>query len=228
MMALALIPARAGSVGLPGKNVRPLGGLPLIAWTIRAAIRSGLFERVVVSTDSDEIGAVAHAHGAEVPFLRPANLATSTATSADVVAHALGALGTSGHFALLQPTSPFRSAAHLREAACRYGAGSAPSLVSVVSAKPAPWLREIDPQGGLRSLPGLTHDVTRRQDAVPAVLPNGAIYFAEVARFLNDRALIHEGGAAYSMGTIDSLDIDDAEDFALAEAVVAAGLRQPD
>lgn len=225
MIDLALIPARAGSIGLPGKNIRTLGGLPLIAWTIRAALQSELFERVVVTTDSAEIGELSRAHGAEIPFLRPAALATATATSADVVAHALETLEVTERFALLQPTSPFRSAQHLREAAMQF-AGT-PTLVSVVAAKPAAWLREIDAQGGLHALQP-SKDIARRQDAAPTVLPNGAIYLAEAKRFLRDRTLLHEGGAGYRMGTIDSLDIDDGEDFELAEAVVATGLRRPD
>lgn len=110
--AVALVPARAGSTRVPGKNVRRLAGHPLIAYSIAGAQQSGLFESVVVSTDSEEIAEVGRAYGAEVPWLRPPELAGSTSPDIDWVRHALGALGPDRFdmFAILRPTSPFRSA----------------------------------------------------------------------------------------------------------------------
>jgi CMP-N-acetylneuraminic acid synthetase len=116
---IALVPARAGSTRVRGKNVRPLAGHPLIAYTIASAHETGLFERVVVSTDSEEIAAVARHYGAEVPFLRPAEAATSTSPDIEWIRHALAELGGADAFdafALLRPTSPFRSADTIRRA----------------------------------------------------------------------------------------------------------------
>lgn len=118
--AVALIPARAGSLRVPGKNVRPLAGHPLIAYTIAAAHESGVFDSVVVSTDSPDIARVARHYGAEVPTLRPAELATSMSPDIEWVLHVLRTFDASGReyelFSILRPTSPFRSGATIRRA----------------------------------------------------------------------------------------------------------------
>src|SRR4051794_37292922 len=113
--AVALVPARAGSQRVPGKNVRPLAGHPLLAYSIAAARASGLFDAVLVSTDSADIADVARHYGATVPGLRPATLATATSPDIEWVRHVLD--GTTYElFSILRPTSPFRSAATLRRA----------------------------------------------------------------------------------------------------------------
>ena len=117
---VALIPARMGSKRVPGKNIRVLGGHPLIAYTIAPAVRSGVFDRVIVSTDAEEIAAIARHYGAEVPFLRPAAMAGDTSPDIEWVEHTLATLRDSGQpydcFALLRPTSPFRTPDTLRRA----------------------------------------------------------------------------------------------------------------
>jgi CMP-N,N'-diacetyllegionaminic acid synthase len=113
--AVALVPARAGSQRVPGKNVLPLGGHPLIAYTIAAARESGVFDDVLVSTDSEEIAEVARRYGASVPALRPAEIATATSSDIDWVLHAM--VGREEDlFAILRPTSPFRGADAIRRA----------------------------------------------------------------------------------------------------------------
>jgi len=118
--AVAFVPARAGSERVPGKNVRELHGHPLIAYSIAAARESGLFEAVVVSTDSEEIADVARRYGAEVPVLRPAEIATATSPDIEWIRHMLDALAADGRsfeiFSLLRPTSPFRGAGTIRRA----------------------------------------------------------------------------------------------------------------
>ncbi len=118
--AVALVPARAGSERVPGKNVRALAGHPLIAYTIAAAHESGLFDSVVVSTDSEEIAEVARRYGAEVPALRPPEMATATSPDIEWVRHMLDVLAEDGRtfevFSLLRPTSPFRGADTIRRA----------------------------------------------------------------------------------------------------------------
>lgn len=117
---VALIPARQGSKRVPGKNIRRLGGHPLIAYTIAPAIQSGIFDRVIVSTDAEEIAAIARHYGADVPFLRPAELAGDTSPDIGWVEHTLATLRDRGQpcecFALLRPTSPFRTPDTLRRA----------------------------------------------------------------------------------------------------------------
>jgi CMP-N-acetylneuraminic acid synthetase len=221
---LAIIPARGGSVGLPGKNIRLLGGYPLIAWTIRAAIKSDCFSRVIVSTDSEEIAAAAVAAGAEVPFLRPAHLSVGSARSADVVRHALQWHGSAQRFALMQPTSPFRSAKHIKAATALLAASGESSLVSVCAGKPLQWSYHL--ADDLRMVPATpVRWVDRRQDARPVFNPNGAIYVGASSEFLAADSLFLDNTIGFEMDRLDSLDIDDLADFELASAVVDQGLR---
>lgn len=225
MIEIAFITARAGSIGLPGKNIRPLGGQPLIAWTVRAAIDSGCFDRVIVSTDGPDIAAAAREAGAEVPFMRPKELASSTTPSVEVLRHALESVGKPKSFALLQPTSPFRSALHIQQATAMFENSTAKALVSVSASKPISWQFTMGPDGFLR--PALdTRMETRRQDAMHYFTPNGAIYFCQRDDFLELGTLFQPESLGFELGTIDSLDIDDIEDFMLAEAIVEHGLRR--
>jgi len=225
---LALIPARGGSVGLPGKNILPLGGIPLIGWTIRAALRSGIFAQVVVSTDSDEIARIAQEYGAAVPFLRPSELATSKTSSNEVIDHALKVLQVEDNFALLQPTSPFRSAAHLREAAKLYASSGADGVMAIVAAKPLGWHIKISDHQRLIEAFSEEPPTLRRQDSTQYFVPNGSIYMTDARSFQRLGSLPKENLVGYRMGTIDSLDIDDADDFKLAAALVNADLRKID
>ncbi|MCP5086155.1 MAG: acylneuraminate cytidylyltransferase family protein [Rhodobacteraceae bacterium] len=227
-MKVAIIPARGGSKGLPGKNVQKLGGYPLIAWTVFSALRSELFDDVIVSTDCEEIAEAARVAGASVPFLRPAKLASDVAVTAEVMMHALEALTVpdTDWFALLQPTSPFRNSHHIRSALGMLG-GDTSSVISVTEDKPLSWAFEMSGDATLlRALPGAV--ATRRQNEASVVRPNGAIYVQRVGDFRRDPVFFYPDTKGYRMSKIDSIDIDDAEDFALAEAVVACGLRVPE
>lgn len=133
---IALIPARAGSKRITGKNVRELAGHPTLAYTIAAARSSGVFSRVIVSTESDEIAALAKRYGAEVPFARPIEMASDTSADIDWIRHALETLAQVGEhydcFAILRPTSPFRRAETIRRAWLQFVAdGTAESLRAV-------------------------------------------------------------------------------------------------
>lgn len=221
---LAVITARGGSKGVPRKNVRSLGGQPLIAWTVRAALEAACVARVVVSTDDAEIAEAAREAGAEVPFLRPAALASDTATSVDVMAHALNAVPGFDRAVLLQPTSPLRTGADLDAGfALWQGVPGAGGCVSVCEAAESPWLMfQIDQEGRLKRLLPVPTGGLRRQDLPKALVLNGAFYFFEVARFRAEGRLVFDDGLAYEMPVERSMDIDTLEDFAVVERNLAA------
>ena len=224
MIDLAIIPARGGSKRLPNKNLRMIGGKPMIVWTIAAALSSKCFKRVMVSTDDELIARAAKDAGADIPFIRPEKLATDSATTLDVVLHALEQVDTTDSFALLQPTSPLRTAEHLKHATKKFYRSGADALISVSVGKPASWLFEINSDGKLSKL--LNSEVeTHSQNAVCACLPNGAIYIYRTSEFLKNKLFIPPNSSAFEMSFIDSIDIDDFDDFQLVEAVIANGVR---
>jgi CMP-N-acetylneuraminic acid synthetase len=211
--SVAVIPARGGSVRLPRKNVRLFMGRPLIAWTIRAALDCGVMDRVIVSTDDPEIAEAAVAAGAEVPFLRPAHLATSEATSMDVVLHLLDALALApDHVTLLQPTSPLRGADDIRDAHAMALDGGAPGVVSVTPFdKPWPVLRRLDGTGWLTA-------PSEPIEGPPTHMLNGAIYHVRRSALLESGSFTPAGTVGFVMSADRSVDIDTATDWALAEA----------
>lgn len=221
---LGLIPARGGSKGLPGKNIRPLAGLPLIGWTLRAARESGAFERIIVTTDSPEIAAVAKSLGSPVPWLRPPELAGDLSPSIDFVLHALDRLKADDGWEpdavmLLQPTSPFRSAESIRHSAAAFAASETECLVTVSPVIEHPWsCYFMDDAGMMRRAVSDAPEVLRRQDLPPAYAPDGSIYIA-TPRFLRDqRAFMGPGTLGFLTPPEESADIDTAEDWAHAEA----------
>ncbi len=218
---LAIITARGGSKGLPRKNVLPLAGRPLIGWSIAAALASDAVRRVVVSTDDPEITEVARAEGAEVPFLRPAELASDTATSVDVLRHALTECPGLDYFVLLQPTSPLRLATDIDAAWQRMQATGAASCVSVCETSESPWLMYLQSEEGRlsRLLPEPPKGL-RRQDLPSAYRLNGAIYLARRDWFLANGRLIDADTVALVMPPERSVDIDTRADFDLAEGLL--------
>lgn len=218
---LAIITARGGSKGLPRKNVLPLAGRPLIGWSIAAALASDAVGRVVVSTDDPEIAAVARACGAEVPFLRPAELASDTASSLDVLRHALTECLGPDHFVLLQPTSPLRVAADIDAAWQKMQATGAASCVSVCETSESPWLMYLKSDDGqLSRLLAEPANGLRRQDLPTAYRLNGAIYLARRDWFLGTGRLIDADTLAYVMPPERSVDIDTRADFDAVEGLM--------
>mgnify|MGYP003650616170 CR=1 FL=1 len=227
---LAIITARGGSKGLPRKNVLPLGGVPLIAWTVRAALNAQCIGRVVVSTDDKEIAQVARDAGAEVPFRRPAVLASDTATSVDVVAHALQEVPGHTRAVLLQPTSPFRTAADLDAGHTIWDGSDTPGCVSVCEAVDSPWLMYYsDAAGRLSRLMPEPPGGLRRQDLPKTLVLNGAFYFFDLAEFFAQQRLVFAEGLGFEMPQDRSLDIDTLADFEAAERqIVTQGIHLPD
>ncbi len=219
---LAVIPARGGSKGVPGKNIRRVQNRPLLAWTVEAALESRAIDRVVLSSDDEEIMAVARALGCEVPFRRPADLATDTATSIDVVLHALDALPGFDVVVLLQPTSPLRSAADIDAACARYPVGGGGSCVSVAPVEQSPyWMYRLRDDQSLDPLLPLSAEITRRQDLPPVFALNGAIYISDAASLRRSRTFITPQTVAHVMPLARSIDIDTEADFEAFCAIVS-------
>ena len=210
---LAVVPARGGSKGLPGKNILPVQGRPLLAWTADAALATRTLDRIVVSSDSDAILAAARACGVEA-LRRPAELATDTATTLDVVLHALDACRGHDVVVVLQPTSPLRTAADIDGALAHFAASAAPSCVSVCEAEQSPyWMYRLgDGQALLPIVAGATQ-ATRRQDLPAVYVLNGAVYVADAGWLRTTRAFVGDGTVAHVMPRERSLDIDTADDF---------------
>lgn len=221
---LAVVPARGGSKRLPRKNIMLLGGRPLISWTIDAALESDVCTDVLVSTDDNEIAAVARSAGALVPWLRPAELATDTASSASVIAHALDWYeqehGEVDAVLLLQPTSPFRSIEAIRGAVCAYVNQTGVTRHPVVSVSPAAshpvWTfawhdGEFSPSLGWEPL------TLRSQDLPPAYALNGALYVIPAVDARATLPVVRPGIVPFVMTDArESLDIDTPDDWALA------------
>lgn len=225
---VALVTARGGSKGLPGKNLRLLGGRPLIAWSIEAARASRSVGRVIVSTDDPAIASAARAAGAEAPFLRPADISGDDSPHILASEHAARWLEEQEgfrpeFFLLLQPTSPFRTGADIDAAVGLAREKNAVAVVSVCEAKPHPGKTfGLAADGTLTPFLADGPAYRRRQDLPAALAENGAIYLNRREALLRDRNFIPPGAVPYLMPAERSLDIDSAWDFELAELMVRA------
>jgi len=218
---LAIIPARGGSKGVPGKNVRPLGGRPLIAWTIAAAREAACIHHAVVSSDDDRVLRIAQQWGAPAIARRPAHLATDEADVMETILHLLDQVEDAyDHVVLLQPTSPLRTAADIDAAFALYRHSGAPACVSVAPAPKSPYrMYELDDGRRLRPLLE-PREAARRQDLPPVHVLNGAIYIAGIPWLRRTRAFLTDETVAYLMPAERSVDIDTELDFALAETIL--------
>lgn len=227
MLVLGIVPARGGSKGVPGKNVRPLAGHTLLEYTARAARESGVLDRVILSTDSPDIADAGRRAGLEVPFMRPVTLAADDTPMLPVIQHALDAVARGGWspdiVVLLQPTSPLRRSDHIRDAVATLCETKADSVVTVVEIP-----RHLSPdyvmrvEGG-RLQPFLPDGVraTRRQDARPAYSRDGTVYAcwrATVERFGN---IYGDDCRPLLIDARESLSIDSPADWDAAERLLA-------
>jgi CMP-N,N'-diacetyllegionaminic acid synthase len=214
---LAVIPARGGSKGVPRKNIRALNGKPLIAWTIEQAEQSSYIDRVIVSSEDEEICQVAKQSGAEIPFVRPAELASDTASGVDVLCHAVENAGADyDYVVLLQPTSPLRESTDI-DAAIEYCVEQAvTSVVSLAEATKSPyWMYHMKEGGELT--PFVDNAASNRQELPQSYALNGAVYVLEVARLLASRKILDEQTLGYVMPAERSYDIDTETDFLICE-----------
>ncbi|GGE35192.1 hypothetical protein GCM10007276_10880 [Agaricicola taiwanensis] len=218
---IAVVPARGGSKGLPRKNVLPLAGLPLIVHSLRCALAAREISRVVVSTDDEEIAAVARSvEGVEVPFMRPAHLATDSASAIDVHLHAAEALGTS-ELCVLLPTAPLRRAEDVDASVRLFRERKAEAVLSVTAAKPAAWQQALAPDGRLSPPPGLASSIDNRQGYGEVVIPNGAVYVLDMEALARSRTYFGSRSFGHVMPASRSIDIDGPDDLLMAEALLA-------
>lgn len=221
LSVLAVIVARGGSKGLPRKNVLDLGGKPVIAWSVAVAKATPAIDRVVLSSEDAEIIAAATAAGCEVPFVRPAELATDAASVHDVLVHAMDHLDRAYDVVvLLQATSPFRAPGDI-DACLALIAGGAPAAISVVlAAKPPQWYYTLNADGCLRRAFESASQPDRRQDAPTYYYPNGAVYAARTAWYREHRNFSSPETMAHIMPPERSIDIDSGLDLALARTLL--------
>jgi len=228
---LAIIPARGGSKSIPRKNIKLLAGKPLIAWTIEAALQSHSLNRVIVSTDDEEIAGVSRQWGAEVPFLRPPELAQDDISAISPVLHAVQWLDEHEGYQpvyvmLLQPTSPLRTTQDIESAINLGLVHNADSVVSVCEVKTHPcWAMGLDDQGAVQNFLGLDlRELQKkypcRQDLPPAYAENGAIYLAKRSVLLERQAFYGEKLYGYVMPAGRSIDLDTLLDLRLAELML--------
>jgi N-acylneuraminate cytidylyltransferase/CMP-N,N'-diacetyllegionaminic acid synthase len=227
---LCIVPARAGSKGLPDKNIRLLEGKPLLTWPIAAALGSSHVDRVIISTDSQEYADLALAAGADAPFLRPFELASDHSPSIDFILHAIDKLAESGDYydwlLLLEPTSPLTETADVDAAIAMLAAadGLADSVVGVTameSQHPAYSVTR-DADGRIAPLQGQRFaDMPRRQDLSPVFNLDGSLYLSTVAALRRERSFCHNRTLGYVTSREKALEVDSLTDFICIEALLA-------
>jgi N-acylneuraminate cytidylyltransferase/CMP-N,N'-diacetyllegionaminic acid synthase len=226
MAVLAIIPARGGSKSVPLKNIALVAGKPLIAFTLEAALTARCIERTIVTTDSPEIAEVARRYGAEVPFLRPSELAQDDTPGLVPILHAARWLqAQEGHvpeyIMCLQPTSPLRTRVDIEAAVSLAAEREAEAVISVAPVHQHPyWMQRIDPAGRLQPYDPQGAETVRRQALPPVYALNGAIYLARLETLLARGTWYTEETYAYVMPAERSLDVDTAWDLRLAEAIL--------
>lgn len=221
----ALIPARGGSKRLPRKNVKLLGDKPLIAWSIEVAKASKYIDRIVVSTDDEEIKLISEQYGAEVPFLRPEYLSSDHASSFDVIKHAIGFLKLDQPnelIVLLQPTSPLRLVSELDTALESFIARNAKGVVSISETEHSPMWSNILPENGCMSDFIRTEVLGKRSQDLPKFFRlNGSIYIYETISLLAQaKIFFDESVYGFETSLETSIDIDTALDFLIAETIM--------
>jgi CMP-N,N'-diacetyllegionaminic acid synthase len=219
---VAIIPARGGSKGISNKNIQKLAGRPLISYTIEAALKSKILSKVIVSTDDARVAEISRSFGAEVPFLRPADLAKDETPSLPVVQHAVKYIEDAEGciidvVVLLQPTSPLRNEKYIDTAVEKILGTGADSVITVCRVKHHPYWNFIAKGDSL--CPFIRNDVnpTRRQDLPEMYAPNGAVYVVRRDVLFNQDSILGKDIRAVVMPIEESIDIDGYFDLFIAE-----------
>ena len=223
---LAIIPARSGSKGLPNKNIMPLNGKPLLAYSVEAAVQSELFDTIHVSTDSEKYSEIAASYGSDQPFLRSELNSGDSASSWDVVRETISKYEDMGRTfdlcVLLQPTSPLRTADDIRGALELYLEKGARAVTSVTEVEhPVEWCFPLDENGSMSSFAASPFKYCRRQELSVSYRENGAIYIVSIEDIMNPEFEFYSSDCyAYVMDSGRSIDIDTETDFRIAEVLL--------
>jgi CMP-N-acetylneuraminic acid synthetase len=233
MEIIALIPARGGSKGLPRKNIRLLTGKPLIAWTIEQAKSSRYIDKVVVSTDDPEIAEIAEKYGAEVPFLRPEELATDDAKTIDVIMHAVNRFENDGKYfdivVLLEPTSPLRKEDDLDNSIEFFikNIDKVDSLVSVGEVHlENPYIMKKVENGWVKPFIEIDENLYQRQQLPKIYFPYGVIYLSKISTLKKYKTFYQERTIPYLIERWQNYEIDDVYDFICIEAILRHKLSE--
>lgn len=223
---LAVIPARGGSKRLPNKNIKELCGKPLISWSVDAGLKSKYIDKLIVSTDSDEIAKVSKKSGADVPFIRPDYLATDSASSFDVIKHSIECLGNKGehydYLVLLQPTSPLRTTEDIDLAIEELFSKKANSVTSVCEVDHSPlWSNTLPKNHSMNNFIRKSARGKNSQELNTYYRINGAVYVCLIKSLLEEKSFISKSKSfAYVMDKKKSVDIDTELDFIIAETIL--------
>lgn len=224
---LAIIPARGGSKGLPKKNIKDLCGKPLIAWSIESGLQSKYIDEVMVTTDSQEIAEISKKYGANVPFLRPDELASDTATSFDAIKHTIEFYKNElkkdfDYVVLLEPTSPLRSVKDVDGAIEKLLDSSADAIVGICKTEgqnPA-FLVNKNEDDFISGYNNIDMKVLRRQDIKDVYFFEGSVYISKTDILLEKETFYHENTLGYEFPKYKSLEIDDMDDFIMIESIM--------
>jgi pseudaminic acid cytidylyltransferase len=221
-MKIAVIPARGGSKRIPRKNIKFFDGLPMIAYAIRAALKSKLFDKVIVSTDDDEIANVSRLHGASVPFVRPAELSDDQTVTVPVIGHATNWVIAQGYAVettcCIYPCVPFLTAENLVDAHKLFVRKNAEYVYPVVAFQSSPWRGLTQPQNGPMQFIFPQYELTRTQDLPICYHDAGMFYWGKASAWVSGLRM-HSNGYGYVMDGKNVIDIDTAEDWSLAERI---------
>jgi len=223
---LSIILARGGSKGIKNKNIKKLGKLPLIAWTIKEALKSKKNLTVYLSTDSKKIASIGKKYGAKIPFIRPKKFAKDTSSSVDAIEHAINFLKKKNlnfdYVLLLEPTSPLRTYQDIDRAINKITSKNYDSLVSVskLEAFHPSFLYEQNKKGYLSPLRKTGKKYIRRQDLETIYFLEGSIYISKVATLMKKRTFCHDKTIPFIMPKWKSIEIDDKLDLVMAEAII--------
>lgn len=225
-MLVALIPARSGSKGIIDKNIKLFCGKPLIQWTIEAALNSSSIDRVIVSTDDKKYASLSQKLGAEVPFIRPAELAKDNSPSISFILHALEELPDANELLLLQPTSPLRTTEDIESLITFWKSTPRESIISITPAEVHPsWMFALNQDSTLKPL-SANKKAFRRQDLPNTYVINGALYLATRDFLVREKSFFSKNTLGYLIPKERSIDIDTELDWFYAESLMKKNINK--
>lgn len=226
MNILGIIPARGGSKGVPGKNIKKLNGEPLISYSVKEAKKSKYIDRLIVSTDDENIANVVLKYGVEVPFMRPKELAQDNSLAIDNYIYTINRMEKEFNYkvdaiAIFQPTSPLRTVQHIDEAVKLFINKNSDSVVSVCEVEHSPyWYKNMNNKNILSDFISCENSNANRQELPKVYRPNGAIFIFKRELIMNLKTYYTQNSYGYIMSQEDSVDIDTPLDFKIAEVII--------